>query len=327
MIDLHGAHTRTKPVTIPPLTVRLGAGTHALVGGRTDGVAVVLAICAGQLSLHRGTRRVLEGRDDDGARAALAYVPLDAALPEPMRVDEVLELAAAIRGEKTRSAESRLQVLGIGALATRAVRSLSREEKRAVALAEAVTSEARVVLVDEPLATIDSRAAAMVTEALRARARAGACVVVATGAISDARALADDLLIFDRGVLVRRAPASDPLILAGPRGASVRVVASDTKRLAAALAGEASVRDVAFEADVLVVRGIDAVAIAAALARAAVRSTVTIESLVPDLLHDDELRAAIAGDAAGAYRAAFERAQHASVAPRVPSAHTNGSPT
>ena len=86
-------------------------------------------------------------------------------------------------------------------------------------------------------------------------------------------------------------------------------------------------RDVAFEADVLVVRGIDAVAIAAALARAAVRSTVTIESLVPDLLHDDELRAAIAGDAAGAYRAAFERAQHASVAPRVPSAHTNGSPT
>ena len=310
MIDLQAAHTRTTPVTIAPLTVRLAAGTHALVGGAIDGVSLVLAICAGRLPLRSGARRVLDARGDDPrVRASIAYVPLDAALPEPMRVDDVLRMAASIRGEKARDAKARLDALGVGALATRAVRSLSHEEKRAVALAEALTSEARVILVAEPLASIDPRAAAMASEALRARAAAGACVVVATGSIRDARAIADDVLTFDRGVLVRRAPATDPLVLAGPRGAAVRVVASDTKRLAAALAGEAAVCDVSFEGDVLVVRGADAVAIAAALARAAARSDATIESLVPDLLHDDELRAAIAGDAAGAYRAAFERAQ------------------
>jgi len=310
VIDLHAAHTRTVPVAIAPLTVRFEAGTHALVGGTLDGVSLVLAICAGRLPLRSGVRRVLDARNDDPrVRASIAYVPLDASLPEPMRVDAVLRLAASIRGERLRDARGRLDSLGIGALATRAVRSLSREERRAVALAEAVTSEARLILVDEPLASIDPRAAAMACEALHARARAGACVVVATGSIRDARTLADDVLTFDRGVLVRRAPATDPLVLAGPRGASVRVVASDTKRLAASLAGEEAVRDVSFEADVLVARGADAVAIAAALARAATRSRVTIESLVPDLLHDDELKAAIAGDAAGAYRAAFERAR------------------
>jgi ABC-type multidrug transport system ATPase subunit len=310
VIDLHAAHTRTGPVTIAPLTLRLEAGTHALVGGTNDGVSLVLAICAGRLPLRSGTRRLLDGRDDDPrVRAAIAHVPLDAALPEPMRVDDVLRVAASIRGEPAGDAKARLDSLGVGALATRAVRSLSREEKRAVALAEAVTSKARLILVDEPLASIDPRAAALASEALRGRARDGACVVVATGSIRDARTIADDVLTFDRGALVRRAPASDPLVLAGPRGACVRVVASDTKRLAAALAGEEAVRDVSFEASVLVARGADAVAIAAALARAAARSEVTLESLVPDLLHDDELRAAIAGDAAGAYRAAFERAR------------------
>ncbi len=315
MIELHAAHTRTGPVTIAPLTLRLDAGLHALVGGRADGVAIVLAICAGRVKLHRGQRHLLGGRADDPAvRARLAYVPLDAPLPEPMRVDEALAMAASIRAERARPASARLDPLGLGPLAARDVRSLSREEKRAVALAEAVTSEARVILVDEPLASIDPRAAAMASDVLRARAREGACVVVATGSIRDARSLADDVLTFDRGTLVRRAAASDPLVLAGPRGASVRVVATDTKRLAEALAGEAAVRDVSFEGDVLVVRGADAVAVAAAIARGAARSDVALESLVPDLLHDDELRAAIAGDAAGAYRAAFERA-HAPAAP------------
>jgi energy-coupling factor transporter ATP-binding protein EcfA2 len=199
-------------------------------------------------------------------------------------------MAAEIRGEAPKDAPSRLSVLGIAELATREVHSLSRQERRAVALAEAVTCEAHVILVDEPLAGMEPRAAAAAGDALRARAAEGACVVVATASMRDARTLADDLLTFDRGALARRAPASDPLVLAGPRGAAVRVVSSDAARLASALADERSVQGVSFSASVVVARGADAVAIAAAVARAASRADVIVESLVPDLLHDDELR-------------------------------------
>jgi ABC-2 type transport system ATP-binding protein len=149
-----------------------------------------------------------------------------------------------------------------------------------------------VILVDEPLTALEPRAAAAASEALRARAAQGACIVVATASTRDARTVADDVLTFARGVLVRRAAASDPLVLAGPRGAAVRAVASDGARLAAALAEEAVVRSVSLVGGVVVARGSDAVAISGAIARAAYRAEVTIESLVPDLLHDEELHAA-----------------------------------
>lgn len=204
--------------------------------------------------------------------------------------------------------ESRLAPFGLAALAQRPVRTLAREEVRAVALVEALTSSAKVLLVEEPLALIDTRAVGAIADALRTRAREGTCVVFATGSARDARALADDVLTFNRGALVRRAPASDPLVLAGPRGACVRVIASDAKRLAAALASEQAVRTVAIDAGVLVVGGADVASVASAVARSALREDITLEMLRPDLLREDELRAAISGDTAGAYRAAYKKA-------------------
>ena len=181
---------------------------------------------------------------------------------------------------------------------------------------------AKVLLIEEPLASVDARAAGAIAEALRGRARGllvpgmsaassppeAACVVFTTGSIRDARVLADEVLTFSRGALVRRASASDPLVLAGPRGACVRVVASDAKRLAAALAGDETVRDVAIDGGVLVAGGADVATVARAVARGALREGIDIEMLRPDLLREDELLSAISGDAAGAYRAAYERA-------------------
>ncbi len=293
MIVLHETSARVPPLTLAPLTVSFDAGTHALVGGRLDGPWLVLALIAGHGKLRGGTVRV-NGRGPSEAHVgrAVAYVAAEVALPEPFLVADVLRMAATLRGETPKDASSRLSVLGIAELAGREVRSLSRQERRAVALAEAVTCEAHVILVDEPLAGMEPRAAAAAGDVLRARAAEGACVVVATASMRDARALADDVLTFDRGALARRAPASDPLVLAGPRGAAVRVVSSDAARLAAALADERGVQGVSFSAGVVVARGADAVAVAAAVARAASRADVLVESLVPDLLHDDELRAA-----------------------------------
>jgi ABC-type nitrate/sulfonate/bicarbonate transport system ATPase subunit len=323
MIDLGGLVARVPPIALAPLTARLDAGIHALLGGKSDGPSIVLGVLAGRLAVRGGSARVL-GRTvgDPGVRPSIAYVPLDAVLPEPLRVDEALAAADRIRGGPARDPSAYLEPFGIGALARRAVWSLSREEVRAVALVEALTSAAKVLLVEEPLAGIDPRAAGAIADALRARGCGervagvpsggpmpeAACVVVATGSIRDARVLADDVLTFSRGALVRRASASDPLVIAGPRGARVRVVASDPKRLAAALASDEMVRDVAIDGGVLVAGGADVATIVRAVARGALREGVDLEMLRPDLLREDEMISAISGDAAGAYRAAYERA-------------------
>ena len=309
MIELNGVLARVPPVALAALTARLEAGPHALLGGRADGPSIVLGVVSGRIALRGGSLRVLGfAPGDPRVRASVAYVPLDVALPSPLRVRETLAAAAQLRGEPARDARARLEPFGIDALADRPVQTLSRDEARAVAFAEALSSTATVLLVEEPLASVDPRALGAVADALRARARAGACVVIATGSTRDARTLADDVLTFQRGALVRRAPATDPLVLAGPRGASVRVLASDTKRLATALAAEDDVRTVAIEAGVLVAGGADVVRISAAIARAALREKIDLDLLRPDLLREDELRSAISGDTAGAYRAAYERA-------------------
>jgi ABC-type multidrug transport system ATPase subunit len=321
VIELEGAIARVPPVALAALTVQLEAGTHALLGGKGDGPSIVLGLIAGRLRLRGGSVRVLGSpAGDPRVRPAIAYVPLDAVLPDAQRVEEALEAAASIRGEAPRDPVATLTRFGVGALARRVVRTLSRDEVRTVALAEALTSTAKILLLEEPLAALEPQALGAVTEALETRARNGACVVVATGSTRDARALAGDILTFDRGNLVRHAPSSDPLILAGPRGASVRVLVSGedhsargaspshAQRLAASLAGEPAVRNVAIEADVLVVSGAEVVEIASAIARVALREGIALEGLRAELLRDEELRAAIAGDAAGAYRAAYERA-------------------
>ncbi len=309
LIVLEGVIARVPPLALAPLTARFEAGVHALLGGRADGPSVVLGVIAGSVRVRGGRAQVLGSPAGDAhVRRSVAHVPLDVALLPSLRVDEVLAVAARVRGEPARAAASRLSPFGLGPLAERRISSLSREEARAVAFAEALTSTATLLLLEEPFASVDPRALGHLLDAIRARARDGACILVATGSTRDARALGDDVLTFSRGALVRRAPATDALVLAGPRGASVRVVASDPKRLAIALAGEPAVRTVAIEEGILVLGAEDVVSVAAAVARTALREDVALEMIRPELLRDDELRAAIAGDAAGAYRAAYERA-------------------
>jgi ABC-type multidrug transport system ATPase subunit len=312
MIELDRAEARVPPVALAPLSVTLGAGCHALLGGRADGASIVLGVLAATVRLRRGHARVLgEAAGADQVRRKVAHLSLEAPLPEPLRVGETLTMAASIRGEPQRDPRARLDAFGLAALADRRCGTLSREERRAVALAEALTSDARVLLVEEPFATVDARALGAVAEHARARAHAGACVVFATASPRDARALADDVLTFDGGALLRKAPAADPVAFAGPRGARVRIITGDARTLAAGLAEEPAVKDVLVERGVVVVRGEDLVSLATAVARVSVREGVAIDAMTPELLRGDELRAAIAGDVAGAYRAAYERARQA----------------
>ena len=310
MIDFTDVQARVPPLAIAPFRARLEAGVHALLGGKDDGVAIVLGLVAGSVAL-RGGRLLVDGLAAGAARVrpSVAHVALDVALPEALRVDEALAVASSIRGGPSGGAAARLDPFGLAPLARRLIRTLSLEEKRAVAIVEALTGGARVVLVEEPLASVDPRAVGAIEQALRERARAGACVVVATASVRDARTLADDVLVFDRGRLVRHAPATDPLPLTGPGGAVVHAVVSDPPRLAAALARDPAVTGVALEPRAVVVRGADAIALARAVAAAARESDVVVESLRPELASRPGLRAAIEGETAGAHRAAYERSR------------------
>jgi len=298
MIALEGVSTRRAPLALANLSFAWGAGAHAIVGSRTDGGSLVLALLAGLAKPRTGRVTVLGGSpSDDAVRRQVALVSLEPALPEAMRVREVLALAAAVRREPARDEARRLATLGVEALVDRRVRTLSRSEARVVALAEAVTSaNVRVLLLEDPLVAIDPRAAGRVTEALRARARDGCVVVVTTGSMRDAGELADDLVTLRGGALAGSAASIDAIAASGASGteapgeARLRVVLRDAgaaaafvAALAAALARDIDVESVERDEAAVRLRGPDATALARAAGRAAVDAGVDVAELRLDV--------------------------------------------
>ncbi len=290
MIRAESVTARAGSLRLSSVNLTLGPGVHAILGGPSDGVPLLLALLAGRIRPRRGSVRLLELSPED-RRASTAYVPLDVRLPEALRVDEVLAFAATVRKEAATYATHRLGHLGLSALAERRVASLTRPETRAVAMAEALTSNARAIIVDEPFVLLDPRAAAVLAVRLREKAKDGACVVVGTASPRDASDLADDAFVLTGGSLT---PVS--LIeanLASRRGqARLHVRVSNTSAFLAKLSGDEAVSETHQDRLDVVVVGADGVRIAAAVARAVLESGVDLELLVPDAPTLPELQAA-----------------------------------
>jgi ABC-type multidrug transport system ATPase subunit len=287
MIAVEEVTARRAPLALTKVSIAWGTGVHSLLGGREEGAPLLLALMAGSARARSGRVRVLDHAPDDArVRPAVAWVPMPAPLPEGLRVREVLRLAETLRGEARRPPEERLAALGIEPLAARPVKSLSRAEARAVALAEAITStRTRVLLLEEPLLGVDPRAVARIPAALRARGREGCAVVVATGSTDDAALLADDHVLLRGGKVVGPATSIEALLGAAPDGARLRVLArsaSDARRLVAAVSGAESggaIDAVEQEGPAVQARGRDPVALARAIARAVAASHVDVVEL------------------------------------------------
>jgi ABC-2 type transport system ATP-binding protein len=284
MIALEGVSARRAPLALAGVSLAWQAGAHAIVGGRTDGGPLLLSLLAGLARPRVGKVRVLDGAPGDPAiRRQIAFVPMDPVLPESLRVGQVLALAATLRKDEARDPARRLAMLGVEALVDRWVASLAKEEARAVALVEAVTSDAvRVVLVEEPLLAMDLRAAGGVPEALRARGRDGRTVVVSTASMRDACDIADDLVALRGGRVSAPTACTDALIEPGPEGVEMRVVLRDlaaAPALVAALVGEADVEAVQREHGAVYLRGRNASSLARAAGRAAIEADVELAEL------------------------------------------------
>jgi ABC-type multidrug transport system ATPase subunit len=316
MIVLEGLHARAGGTAKRPasrlenVTLTWEKGVLAVLGTPADGTTTLLEVLAGIVPVRAG-RATVGGAPPDEGRALVAYVPLEPVLPDPLRVSEVCELATRLRGEPATTAEARLAPLGIESLAERRVRSLSQAEARAVSLAIALSSKARVLLVEEPLAALAPAACARVLEVLRARATAGACIVVSTASVRDATSFADQLGMLTQGVFTHLPPS---VAHVGVSGARLRVVvsanaATEVAPFVSALTAESAIATVEtatfagtrvlHAAVAVIVSGGDLLAVARAVGMAAARTganVLAIESAVSPL---DAIRARVAAPRPG----------------------------
>jgi ABC-type multidrug transport system ATPase subunit len=274
MIELKKLTVRHRGNDVLEVTHELRAGRHALLGRAEDGVTVLLACIAGEARPKRGSITVLGG-PPSLQRGRVAWIPIGVKLPDVLRVDETIAIAREIRKNAPVEPNAVLAPLGLEALATRRVDTLDASECRAVALAEALASPSvSILLIEEPFVSMAAPAASALPKALAARKNT--CVVVSTASASDAALLADDFLVFDRGKL---ATVSSDVRGASRETPRLRIIADDTRSLAAELAKKTEITRLELASHGLLVEGADALALATAVNAAIIDARVSVQSI------------------------------------------------
>ena len=178
-----------------------------LFGPNGAGKTTLLRILAGRLRPTGGTAHVSGlqvATDGDRVRRVIGILAHGYQLYEALSARENLAFAAAMMaldrpGERVSQALSRV---GLEAAADSGVRSFSSGMKRRLALAKLMLREPKVILLDEPYASLDLHATKLLEEFLMASKASGAAAILATHNLTMGFGVADRLAILRQGRLV-----------------------------------------------------------------------------------------------------------------------------
>jgi putative spermidine/putrescine transport system ATP-binding protein len=198
-----------------------------VLGTSGAGKSSLLRTLAGLQPQGRG-RISVNGRDVSALppeQRSVVYLHQEPVLFPHLSVLENVAFPLAVRGTSRREAARRgfemLARLGVGGVAGTAAAALSGGQRHRVALARALCADPAVLLLDEPLASLDPAVRRDVrTALLEARAMSGAATILVTHDLDDAMAVATHIAaIGPLGEL--SAPASPADLLREPASLAV----------------------------------------------------------------------------------------------------------
>jgi ABC-2 type transport system ATP-binding protein len=182
----------------------------ALLGPNGAGKTTTVEICEGFRTADAGIVRVL-GLDPatDGAalRPRIGVMPQGGGAYPGVRADEMLRLVASCAANPLDPAWL-LDVLGLDSVRRTPFKRLSGGQQQRLSLACALIGRPELVFLDEPTAGMDPQARRLVWELVRALRSDGVGVLLTTHLMEEAEALADHVVIIDRGrVAAQGSPA------------------------------------------------------------------------------------------------------------------------
>ncbi len=179
----------------------------ALFGPNGAGKTTLLRILAGRARPTSGAVQIAGhslDRDSDGVRRAIGVLAHGHQLYEALTARENLLFAAAMLGlDHPREHVSEvLARVGLEAASEARVRTFSSGMKRRLALAKVMLREPKVILLDEPYASLDLQATKLLEEFILAKKSGGAATILATHNLTMGFGVADRLAILRQGRLV-----------------------------------------------------------------------------------------------------------------------------
>jgi ABC-2 type transport system ATP-binding protein len=183
----------------------LGSGLTLLLGANGAGKSTLLRVMAGVERPDEGTVAIEERNlwtDEALARRALAYVPEQPDLTPYATISEILSLVARLRGEPSGAVGSALAVVGLTPLGGRTIRELSQGQRRRAVLGAAMIGTPGVILLDEPLESLDAEMRRSTLSWVASAVRRSATVVVSTHETAPFDGMATRTLRLEAGRLV-----------------------------------------------------------------------------------------------------------------------------
>jgi ABC-2 type transport system ATP-binding protein len=241
----YGAVQALKHVT---LEVRQGE-ILAVLGpngaGKTTAVKLLLGLAApnhGSVSVFGGDPRNPDNRLRTGAMLQVARVP------ETLKVREHVALFSSYYSNPLPIAET-LGVAGLTQLANRKFGDLSGGQKQRVLFALAICGDPDLLFLDEATLGLDVEARRLLWDQIRSLASRGKAVLLTTHYLQEADALADRIVVINRGEIIAEGTPSE--IKARTAGRQIRCFTDLSIAQVRAIAG---VIDVKAEGDSLLIQ-------------------------------------------------------------------------
>jgi len=239
---------------------------YGFLGANGAGKSTSIRLVAGLLHGHRGTIRLfgqeLSG-EDHRLRARIGYLPEQPYFYDNLAVGEYLAWLAQLSGmtvARIPAAVDRVcQLLDLGDLKKRSLRSFSKGMRQRFGLAQAIVHEPDLLILDEPFSGLDPLWRARFKEVMSLERKRGATLCFSSHILGDVEELCDRYGVIDHGRVLEQGRLADllgqaPLELTGsgeaPPGAiagadgtwSLRIADGERERILAALPAERILR-------------------------------------------------------------------------------------
>jgi ABC-2 type transport system ATP-binding protein len=190
-------------VALEPTDVEVRAGeTLALIGPNGAGKSTLLSVLAGALEPSAGSvERVNDVR--------VGWVPQRPALYDRLTARENLELFARLEGEGDHAVVAEQLLVRFDVPADRPAHTLSVGNRQRLNVALALLGDPRVLLLDEPTASLDPGQRRRLWETVTALRDEGGSVVFATQNLEEVDLYASRVAVLQRGALTFAGPTAE----------------------------------------------------------------------------------------------------------------------